>query len=83
MVGYVIPVRPFNITIQCNDEYNFSEFNLRRHVSCEYCDGPVTGGYDQELNQVLSSSKYSTKTINLCERLNIKVELNLHHCTDN
>lgn len=27
-------------------------FDIRRHVSCEICDTSVTGGYDQELNQV-------------------------------
>lgn len=28
-------------------------FDIRRHVSCEICDTSVTGGYDQELNQVV------------------------------
>ncbi|XP_058803807.1 mitochondrial inner membrane protease ATP23 homolog isoform X2 [Phymastichus coffea] len=29
------------------------EFDFRRHISCEICDAKVSGGYDQELNQVI------------------------------
>ena len=27
--------------------------DYRRHFSCEYCEGNVTGGYDPKLNQIV------------------------------
>ncbi|CAB3379354.1 Hypothetical predicted protein [Cloeon dipterum] len=37
------------------------EIDLRRHISCEYCDPSVTGGYDPLLNQVVICQNVAKK----------------------
>ncbi|XP_074646186.1 mitochondrial inner membrane protease ATP23 homolog [Tubulanus polymorphus] len=45
------------------------EIDLARHVSCENCEGRVTGGYDPETNQVVICQNNATKPSTCCSVL--------------
>jgi mitochondrial inner membrane protease ATP23 len=36
------------------------EIDIRRHISCEVCDGSVSGGYDPVLNQIVVCQNIAT-----------------------
>jgi len=47
---FLVPVVLLAVCVLCV----YSEFDVRRHVSCERCTSRVTGGFDTINNQVCS-----------------------------